>query len=86
MKTREDLRTTVATAIATSCYLEPGELRPELSLLDLGLDSLVIASIVASVETSIQRKFNPEELISLFEVEHVGLFIDRVLAIARAPT
>jgi acyl carrier protein len=82
MEPRKDLRTTIFNAIAESSYMTPATLEPEHSLLDLGIDSLVIASIVATVENTIQHKFATDELVSLFETDSVSSFVDRVVALA----
>jgi acyl carrier protein len=85
MEPREELRTTIFNAIAESSYMTPETLKPEHSLLELGIDSLVIASIVATVENAVQYKFDPDELVSLFEAESVASFVDKLLGLTTLP-
>jgi len=53
MQSKESVHETAVRAIAESCYLQPEALRPDMPLVELGLDSMVILSILARVEDSI---------------------------------
>ncbi len=82
MESRETLHDTAIAAIAESCLLKREDLKPDLSLLELGLDSMVILSIVTTFENSLQRRFDPDDLLVLFEAESVAELTERMLALA----
>ncbi len=81
MQSQDDLRQRILIAIAESCYRRPDEIRPEVSLVDLGLDSLAITSIVGEIESASRLEFHRDQVNTLFQAERVGDLIDQVLAI-----
>jgi len=82
MESRELLQNAVLTAVGESCYRTLEELRLDESLLDLGIDSLVITSIVGSLENLLHRKLHQDQVITLFEAETLGQLVQQVIRIA----
>jgi acyl carrier protein len=82
MQCADSMKATVLGAIAESCHLTPTELRLDLPVLDLGLDSLTITSILGELETTWQCEFSQEQIIALFQSEYVGDFLSQVVAFA----
>jgi acyl carrier protein len=82
MDSPDAMKNAVLSAVAEACYLKPEELRLEISLLDLGLDSLVITSIIAGLENLWHRSFRQDQLIALFEAGDLGDFLQKVLSMA----
>lgn len=82
MRTYEDLRSEVTNVIAESCYLKPEELRPDISLSELGVDSLSIAYIVTTLESTLGRKVSQDALVQLFEAESVEILVDGIVSLA----
>jgi acyl carrier protein len=84
MSPTEDLHDVVIAAIAETCHVPPESLAPELSLADLALDSLMILSIVTTVENSAQCRLDPDDLLPLFEAATVGELTKELLRLAEA--
>jgi acyl carrier protein len=82
MNSPAHLRDIVLEAIADSCHRTPADLHPDVALADLAVDSIVILSIVASIENATQRRLGGDDLLELLEAERVGEFADRLLALA----
>ena len=85
MQSQDELRTTVVRAIAASCSVEPSELSPELSVGEIGLDSVAITSVLAVLETACQREFTADDVMSLFQAPSVGALVDTAVSIAQGP-
>jgi acyl carrier protein len=85
MESQDELRTTVVRAIAASCSVEPAELRPELTVGELGLDSVAITSVLGILEAALKREFTADDVMSLFQAPSVGALVDTAVSIARAP-
>ena len=85
MQVQENLRDTIITAISEACYLPREQVRPDLPLTEMGLDSLAIASIASSVENATRSEFSPDDLVALFEAENVGALIDRIVSLTDTP-
>lgn len=62
--------------------MQPADLSPGLSLAELSLDSLGILSIVTAVENSAQCRFEPDDLLPLFEAADVRELTDGLLRLA----
>ena len=85
VQSQDELRTTVVRAIAASCSVEPTDLRPELSVGEIGLDSVAITSVLAVLETTCEREFTADDVMSLFQAPSVGALVDAAVSIAQRP-
>jgi acyl carrier protein len=59
-------------AIAKVCDLDPGAVRLDTKLSDLGVDSLAVAEIIVEVEIELDREFPVHILRRLDRIETVG--------------
>lgn len=82
MRTCQELRSEVTAVIAQSCYLTPEELPPDISLSELGLDSLSIAYVVTELEKTLGQKVSQDALAQLFEAERLDTLIEAIVALA----
>lgn len=84
MKSGSELQATIVKSIAEACYLSPEDLRLDLSLIDLGLDSLAITSIVADLEARWQRSFSEDQITAMFQAADVHGLLQVTLNILEA--
>ncbi len=82
MSSPEALQKDVWRAISEACYLQPGDLRADLQLTQLRLDSLAMTSIVAILENVWECEFPQERIASLYLSESVGDLTREILAFA----
>jgi acyl carrier protein len=54
--------------IARACNLEPSSLSPDMDILELGVDSVSFASMLAQIEANFECEFTPEQVGTLLEV------------------
>ena len=73
-----DVSHAVRSAIASTCQLDVAEVRTELGIDDLGLDSMGLTAVIARLEAAYQREFNADQVVSLLEAATVGEFADVV--------
>ena len=78
------LETLVREVVAQSCYLPASELRTDLKLAELGLDSLAVTSIVAELEAVCSCSVTPDEINTLFQAEDVKELIERIKGLVTA--
>jgi acyl carrier protein len=66
-----DMREAIVAAIATAAELEPGALRDDVVLVELGLDSLDFSTILIEFEDNLGMEVPAEVLDRLAEIEDV---------------
>ncbi len=68
----QDLHALIASTLATACHCKVEALREEMNLVDIGLDSVALVSVVAQIEASRNRELSESELLALFRTRKVG--------------
>ena len=79
-----DVATFVTTAIAESCCADPASLAPETQLADLGLDSLVMTSLVSLVEAAYPVDLSPEEVLEMYQAVSLGDMVNLIVRVIEA--
>jgi acyl carrier protein len=74
----EQLRDTVVDAFCSACACERSQLTPATPLLDLGLDSLNLSTVLAQVDATYALDLSDQELFELLRSDTVGDLIQRV--------
>ncbi len=75
MQTHESIQDLVFTAVAEACNFDRADITAESNLVDLGIDSLNMAVIVARVELARGCHFLDEDIIQLLHAEVMGEFV-----------
>jgi acyl carrier protein len=70
--------------IARACRVEPSRVTATSPLLELGLDSLTLVSVLTQVETAHAIELAPDETLALLEAADVGSLAARLTAIVDA--
>lgn len=83
----EALVTWLSATIARACQIERSRVAASSGLLELGLDSLTLVSVLTQVEAAHGLELSPDETLALLEAADVRSLAARLLAIidARAP-
>jgi acyl carrier protein len=74
----DDLWEPVARVIARLSDLDADAVRPDLTLDELGIDSLVAAELLIEVEDEVGREFDPEVLFDLDPSATLGMLVARL--------
>jgi len=69
---RVNLDEFVLSALAKACGGEPGSIRPESCVLDLGIDSVKMVALVGQVESVFGLRFSTEDILEFFIAERVS--------------
>jgi acyl carrier protein len=67
-----DLNALIASTLATACRCDVDALHEETDLIDIGLDSLALVSVVAQIEARRNRELGEDELLAIFRTRTVG--------------
>lgn len=67
--------------IARACHLEPARVTAQSSILDLGLDSLTLVSVLAQIEIAHAFELSPDETLALLEATDIRSLARRLAAI-----
>lgn len=70
--------------IAQACNLEPASVTGAMSMLELGLDSLTLVSVLAQLEAVYGLELTGDETLPLLEAATVGALIEHLEAVFRA--
>jgi acyl carrier protein len=85
---RPDMQDTILSIIAREAALEPTQVRPEMTLEELGLDSLGLVEMIFSIEEAfgISVPFNANEPSqSDFDISSVGAIVRAVERLVSSP-
>jgi acyl carrier protein len=77
MEREATVETQIVAAIAATCQIDPGEVRAELSVDDLGLGSMGLVAVISRLEAAFQLELASEEVISLLQTNLIGEFTSR---------
>lgn len=80
----DDLVRWLCETIARACLLAPGSVTAKSSVLDLGLDSLTLASVLTQLEAAHGFELMPDDTLALLEATNVGSLANELAAIIRA--
>ncbi len=67
-----DLDGFVCSAIASACNVEPTEVTSSTNLLDVGMDSLNLVSIIAQIQIHFGVEFSSDQVVALFDASMVA--------------
>lgn len=70
--------------IARACQVEPSFVTPESAVLDLGLDSLTLVSVLSQVEVRHGIELEPDETLGLLDAPNVRALAEALAAIIDA--
>lgn len=82
----DELRTWLRPAIARACQVDPSSVTDESSLLDLGADSLTLASVLSLIEAEHGIELDADETLALLEAADVRALADTLAALIDART
>ena len=66
-----ELAAWLRSAIARACQIDPSSVTDETSLLDVGADSLTLASVLSLIEAEHGIELEPDEILALLGAEDV---------------
>ena len=83
-ETPEELMRWLCDTLALVCHRAPGSVGARTGVLDLDLDSLTFASVLARAETAYGLELSSEDMLSLLEAADVGALAGALAAIIRS--
>jgi acyl carrier protein len=68
----------VVAAIAAACRLAPATVTRATRLLELGMDSLTLVTVLSQIEAALETRFDADDVVDLLRAQHVAELVAAV--------